>query len=164
MSLTPSAVWRITPELVLALDDRLGPPVDSYVNGAQTWLTDDGPGEITLEWRLHPPSGYRAPNGLTHYDVWEATLGALANGNPADSLEFAVDERSLESLWEGLECFPAYGDEVEPAVLAGAARDAIGIAPDAAGLVDHDHIGSVWEGAPGEVSLVGLLLDDLERR
>ena len=164
MTLTPSAVWRITPELVLALDERLGPPVDSYVNGAQTWLTDDGPGEVTLEWRLHPPSGYRTPDGLTHYDVWDAAVDALTDGEGADELSLGAERRPLHSLWEGLECFPAYGDEIEPALLAGAARDALGIAPDAAGLVDHERLGGMWERAPGEVSMVGMLLTELERR
>ena len=164
MTLTPSAVWRITPELVRALDAELGPPVDSYVNGTQTWLTDDGPGGVTLEWRLHPPSAYEVPDGLTHYDVWDATLGALAHGEEPGALPLGTTARALDSLWEGLECFPAYGDEVEPAVLAGAARDAIGIAPDVAGLVDHDRIGSEWERTPGEVSMVGMLFDDLQRR
>jgi hypothetical protein len=148
VTLTPSAVWRISRELVLALDEHLGAPVDSYVNGTQTWLTDDGPGDVTLEWRLHPVPGYRVPEGLTHYDVWES----------------AVDSESLAvtSLWEGLECFPAYGDEIEPALLAGAARDTLGTAPDAAGLVDHDRIGGEWERAPGKVSMMTLLLSELE--
>src|SRR2546423_12682596 len=58
---TASAVWRSSAELVLALDERFGPPVDSYVNGSQTWLLDNGPGGVALEWRLiplppsHPP-------------------------------------------------------------------------------------------------------------
>ena len=38
-----TTVWTISPELVLALDEQLGLPVDSYVNGSQTWLVEDGP-------------------------------------------------------------------------------------------------------------------------
>ena len=72
-----TSVWTIGPELVLALDEHLGPPVDSYVNGSQTWLTE---GAITLEWRLHPVSGYDVPGGLSHYDVWETVVGALSAG------------------------------------------------------------------------------------
>src|SRR2546430_17200612 len=53
---TASAVWRSSPELVLALDEQFGPPVDSYVNGSQTWLLDNGPGGVALEWRLYPPA------------------------------------------------------------------------------------------------------------
>jgi hypothetical protein len=46
--LVPTCVWRATPSLVVALDDRFGEPVDAYVNGSQTWLRDDGPGGATL--------------------------------------------------------------------------------------------------------------------
>ncbi|MDQ1477906.1 MAG: hypothetical protein QOE62_3135, partial [Actinomycetota bacterium] len=45
-----TTVWTISPELVLALDAQLGFPVDSYVNGSQTWLVEEG--DLTLEWRL----------------------------------------------------------------------------------------------------------------
>lgn len=145
--LSPSAVWRISPALVEALDDKLGPPLDRYVNGTQTWLTPDGPGDATLEWRLHPVASYGHPVGVAHDDLWEEVVDGRYD--PA-------------VLWDGLECFPAYGDEVEPAVLAGAARAAIDIAPDAVGLVDHDRIGRAWEKARGELSLVGLLLTELE--
>ena len=59
MSLSASCVWRVQADLVNALDAQLGPPVDSYVNGTQTWLTEDGPGGVALEWRLHPVAEYR---------------------------------------------------------------------------------------------------------
>src|SRR5690349_10906975 len=58
MALSPTVVWRITPELVLALDEHLGTPVDSYVNGTQTWLTESESHGVTLEWRLHPVAEY----------------------------------------------------------------------------------------------------------
>ena len=48
MSRTATCVWRVDAALVLALDERLGPPVDSYLNGSQTWLADVGPGELGL--------------------------------------------------------------------------------------------------------------------
>ena len=44
MPRTATCVWRADAALVLALDEHLGPPVDSYLNGSQTWITDDGPG------------------------------------------------------------------------------------------------------------------------
>ena len=53
-----SCLWRATPAIVLLLDERFGEPVDSYVNGAQVWLRDDGPGGTALEWRLHPVAGF----------------------------------------------------------------------------------------------------------
>ncbi len=161
MGLTPSAVWTISPELVLALDERLGTPVDSYVNGTQTWLTDSESGGVHLEWRLHPVAGYRAPAGCTHYDVWDSVVGGLANGMGAAHLSIGTEQRELTSLWDGLECFPAYGDEVEPPMLAGAARDVLGIVPTASGLVDHERIGDAWEREEGNISIVTLLLDDL---
>ena len=62
--LVPTCVWKASPALLLALDDRFGAPVDTYVNGSQVWLRDDGPGGEALEWRLHPVAGYRRPPGL----------------------------------------------------------------------------------------------------
>jgi hypothetical protein len=53
--------------------------------------------------------------------------------------------RPAEGLWDGLEAFPAFGDEVEPATLAAAAVTALGVAPDATGLADHERIADDWE-------------------
>jgi hypothetical protein len=158
---TASAVWRSSPELVLALDEHFGPPVDSYVNGSQTWLLDNGPGGVTLEWRVHPVAAYRPPAGLSHYDLWERVVAQLRVGGDPGALALGEERRALDSLWEGLEAFAAYGDEVEPATLAQAASAAIGRVPDAAGLVDHDRVGDAWERARGDVSIVGLLLEEL---
>ena len=158
---TASAVWRSSPELVLALDEHFGPPVDSYVNGSQTWLLDNGPGGVTLEWRVHPVAAYRPPAGLSHYDLWERVVAQLRAGGDPGALALGEERRALDSLWEGLEAFAAYGDEVEPATLAQAGSAAIGRVPDAAGLVDHDRVGDAWERARGDVSIVGLLLEEL---
>lgn len=165
-SRTATALWLVNAELVAALDARLGPPIDSYLNGSQTWLTPDGPGGVELEWRLHPVARYETPGGLSHYDVWESVVGALAgvpdgaDGDP-DALPLGTSRVALTSLWDGLECFAAYGDEIEPATLAAAAGEVIGRAPDASGLVDHDAIGDAWEKAGGAVSIVGLLVEQL---
>src|SRR6476469_7597909 len=137
MSRTATCVWRVDAALVLALDERLGPPVDSYLNGSQTWITDDGPGGIGLEWRLQPVAGYPLARDLSHYDLWEQVVAALSAGVDPDSLVRGTEARTLRSLWDGLECFAAYGDELEPAPLASAATNAIGRATDAAGLVAH---------------------------
>lgn len=158
---TATTVWRLTPELVLAIDARLGPPVDGYVNGTQTWLTDRGPGGETLEWRLHPVSGFRPPKGVGPYDLWDEVTGQLAAGADSASLPLGDDRRPLASLWDGLECYPV-DDPVEPAPLAAAAGDALGIPPDAVGLVDHARIGSAWERARGTVSIIALLLEELQ--
>ena len=150
---TASCVWLATPAVIAALDERFGEPVDAYVNGSQTWLRDDGPGGVTLEWRLHPVAGYRKPNGVDTYEVF--TSVALA-------IETAGDlPAPLEALWEGLEAFAAYGDEIEPAPLATAAETALGIEPDGAGLVDHQSIADEWERSGGTTSIVEALFRQL---
>ena len=151
--LVSTCVWRLTPEVVVALDERFGEPTDAYVNGSQVWLRDDGPGGTTLEWRLHPVPGYERPPALATAEVFPAVALAVASGEePA---------RSPEALWEGLEAFPAFGDEAEPVPLAAAAQLALGIAPDASGLADHERIGDDWERSGGTTSIVHALLDQL---
>ncbi|MGZ6999303.1 MAG: hypothetical protein ACXVLZ_13845, partial [Acidimicrobiia bacterium] len=105
-----TALWRVTPELVTAIDEHLGPPVDSYVNGSQTWFQD----EPVLEWRLHPVAGFRQPGGISPYDLWDAVVGALSAGEDPDALSVGDTTVALDALWEGLECFPAFDDELEP--------------------------------------------------
>ena len=156
-----TTVWRIAPELVHALDAQLGPPVDGYVNGTQTWLTDTGPGGMTLEWRLHPVSGYRPPDGVSPYELWDDVTGQLAAGADPVSIPLGTERRPLTSLWDGLECYAVDESDLEPAPLAASATDTLGRAPDASGLVDHERIGSAWERARGGVSLVALLFEEL---
>ncbi|MBV8692504.1 MAG: hypothetical protein JOY57_12650 [Actinobacteria bacterium] len=151
--LTPTCVWRATPELIVALDVRFGEPVDAYVNGSQVWLRDDGPGNITLEWRLHPVASYKRPNGIDTYEVFSTVAAALAEGTDPPA--------PLEQLWDGLEAFAAYGEELEPATLAAAAAQALDIPPDAAGLVDHQAIADRWEHSRGATSIITELLDQL---
>jgi hypothetical protein len=148
-------VWRISPELVLALQERFGDPVDAYVNGTQVWLREDGPGDITVEWRLHPVARYRRPDGVDTYDIFPATTQALA--------EHVAPPAPVEQLWDGLEAFAAYGDEAEPATLAAATTEALGRPPDACGLVDHQRIGDAWEKSEGATSIVDALLNELSR-
>jgi hypothetical protein len=148
-----TCVWQATPALVVALDGRFGPPVDTYVNGSQVWLRDDGPGDVTVEWRLHPVAGYRRPHGLETEEVFEVTADAFGQGSDPPA--------PLDRLWDGLEAFPAYDDEIEPAVLATACADALGLAPDGAGLVDHISVGDAWERSGGRTSIVAALLEQL---
>ncbi|MFM8303872.1 MAG: hypothetical protein ACKOA9_06185 [Actinomycetota bacterium] len=155
-----TTVWRLTPTLIAALDEHLGPPVDGYVNGTQTWLADCGPEGETLEWRLHPVAGFRPPKGVGPYDLWDDVTGLLAAGADPASLSLGEERRPLTSLWDGLECYPIE-DPIEPAPLAAAATRALGLAPDASGLVDHERIGSAWERARGAVSIIALLLEEL---
>jgi hypothetical protein len=157
--LIATALWWTTPEVISALDTRLGQPVDSYLNGSQTWFTGE---EHTLEWRLHPVASFALPRGLSHYDLWERVVDGLHAGE-GEALALGEETRSLESLWDGLECFPAYGDDLEPATLARRATELLGLAPGLSGLVDHDRIGDEWEHANGAVSIARLLANQLER-
>jgi hypothetical protein len=150
---TPTCVWRIRPEVVVALDERFGEPLDAYVNGSQTWLRDDGPGGITLEWRLHPVAEFRRPPEIEVHELFAGVALALETGGSPPA--------PPESLWDGLEAFPPYGDEVEPAPLAAACTEALGIAPDASGLVDHESVGDAWERSGGRTSVVDALFAQL---
>jgi hypothetical protein len=85
--------------------------------------------------------------------VFSTTAHALATGGETAA--------PLDTLWEGLEAFPAYGDEIEPAVLAHVATDALGRAPDASGIVDHEGIGREWERTAGRTSIVDALFAQL---
>ena len=161
MSRIATCVWPVDGHLLLALDERLGPPVDSYVNGTQSWLTDDGPGGATLEWRLHPVAGYRIPRGISHYDLWEQTIATFSNDPHAETIALGSEARALDTLWDGLECFAAYDDDIEPAVLAQAAAVALQRSPDVTGLVDHDRIGTAWEHSGGSASIVVMLREEL---
>lgn len=151
--LVPTCVWKASPELLLTLDDRFGEPVDTYVNGSQVWLRDDGPAGEAIEWRLHPVAGYRRPDGLTTEEVFDVVTAALATGDQPPV--------PLDRLWEGLEAFAAYDDELEPAILAAACSESLGVPPDAAGLADHDLIGDQWEQSRGATSIVAALLEQL---
>ena len=153
-SLTPTCLWRATPELIVALDEQFGEPLDAYVNGSQVWLRDDGPGGVTLEWRLHPVAGYRRPANVDTYEVFSTVALALGTGGPPPA--------RLDALWDGLEVFAAHGDELEPATLSHAATEALGVAPDASGLVDHRVVADEWERTTGAVSIVERLLAQLD--
>jgi hypothetical protein len=152
-----TAVWNMSPELVLALDEHLGPPVDSYVNGSQTWFT----GEPVLEWRLHPVARFALPGGISAYDLWDAVVGALAAGADAAALAVGSEPRALTDLWGGLECFPAYDDELEPVAVVARAAEQLPIGPALSGLVDHDAVGDAWERSDGAISIVELLTAQL---
>ena len=155
----PTCVWRVSSELVIALDERFGEPVDAYVNGSQVWLRDDGPGGTTLEWRLHPVAGFARPAGCSTYDLFPRVAFAVARGEPPLA--------PPESLWDRLEAFPAFppsspAEELEPAGLAAAATEALGRPPDGSGLVDHEAIGDAWEASGGRTSIVDALLRELD--
>lgn len=143
---TATTVWRVRSEVIAALDERFGDPVDAYVNGSQTWILENGPGDIPIEWRLHPVAGYERPKGVDTYSVFrQAADGRLDSA----------------SVWDGLEAFAAYDDEPAVDDLRTAVTEALGIEPDAAGLVDHEAIGDEWEASQGAVSIVDRLFAQL---
>ena len=98
-------------------------------------------------------AGYRRPEGLDTYDVFSSVALALARGRRPPA--------PLGELWDGLEAFPAYGDEAEPTPLSAAATESLGLPPDACGLVDHVAVGDAWERSRGAVSVVDALLRQL---
>jgi hypothetical protein len=100
---------------------------------------------------------------VSHHDLWDVVTTAVRSGALPDALPLGSEDRSLDSLWEGLECFPAYGEELEPAVLAGMARGVVGLAPAAAGLVDHGRVGDEWTRSKGVRSLMDMLYEELGR-
>jgi hypothetical protein len=150
--LVPTCVWRISDDLLLRLDDALGEPTDTYVNGSQVWLRDlDG---TTIEWRLHPVPRFRRPPEVGVDELFESVVFAVRGGEaPAGT---------AGGLWEGLEAFPAYGAEVEPAPLAAQVGVTLGQPPDAFGVADHTVIGDAWERASGDFSIVAALLEQLD--
>lgn len=153
----PCCVWRISTELIVALDGRFGEPVDAYVNGAQTWLREDGPGGAVLEWRLHPVAGFSRPADVGTHELFNAI--ALALGTDA------TPPARPEAMWDGLEVFPAYEDEdgadLEPLQLAELCTTALGLAPDASGMVDHEPIAAAWERAAGAHSILDAIFEQL---
>jgi hypothetical protein len=84
------------------------------------------------------------------------------DGADPDRLELGDGSRGLAELWDGLECFPAYGDPLEPAPLTDAAGTALGLRPERAGLVDHDRIADAWEHSGRGVSIILLLREQLD--
>ncbi|HEV7864301.1 MAG TPA: hypothetical protein VGR20_16455, partial [Acidimicrobiia bacterium] len=107
---------------------------------------------VALEWRLHPVAKYVKPKDLSHTDVWDVVVESLIGDG----------RLRPEEVWDGLECFAAYDDDIEPATLKTAVTEELGIAPDVTGLVDHQSIGDEWERTKGAVSIINLLLAQLE--
>lgn len=173
--LTVTCAYRVDAALVEALDRHLGPPLDSYVRGWQVWLEPNGPGGETLEWRLHPPAGFRMPRGVNPHDLFDVVLQGLAEAEDpvsgttrgADDAgpEMAVggERRRLREIWEALEVFPTFGEEIDPRALAAAATTVLGgRAPDVAGRVDHARMGDEWKGRRGDYSVAQVLFSSLD--
>lgn len=150
-----TCVWDLDAELVIALHQRIGSPVDSYANGSQTWLRGDGPDGVPVEWRLHPRPDFARPGQMSSYHLFPTVAAALARGEEPD-----IDPAAI---WTGLEVAPAYGDEVPPEALAASLTAVLGRAPDAFGRVDRDALGRAWERSGGRLDVIARLRELLDR-
>jgi hypothetical protein len=90
---------------------------------------------------------------VSHHDLLASVVYALRAGEDRPA--------PPEALWDGLEAFPGYGDELEPATLRAACTEALGLVPDAFGLVDHAPIGDAWEAAGGHLSVLDAIRKQL---
>lgn len=173
MTGVPTCAYRVDTALVELLDERLGPPLDSYVRGWQVWLLPNGPTEQVLEWRLHPPARFRMPRGVNAHDLFDVVLQELAasdreRGEGAHDaqepqLQTGKEQRSLREVWEVLEVFPAYTAEVDVDALADAVTGALGgRPPDVAGRADHDRLGDLYKANRGDFSVGQVLFEVLE--
>ena len=160
----PTCAYRVDAALVEDLDARLGPPLDAYVRGWQVWLEPHGPGGETLEWRLHPPAGFAMPRGVNPHDLFEVVLAGLADVEDAatDALWLGEERRPLSGVWEVLEVFPTFGDDLAPATLVAVVGDILGRRPDVAGYADHERLGDLFKGRRGDFSVGAALLDALD--
>ena len=153
LNAVPCCVWTVTEELILATMKALGEPGDSYVNGSQVWLVDDGPNGLTVEWRLHPVPNYSRPRGFTTASIFGVIASAIEQGH--DTLDPRL-------AWDGLEVFPAYIDDIDPDVLHKWASETLGIPATSFGRVDHDAIADAWEQSDRAVSITSELLQQLQ--
>lgn len=153
-----TCLFEVDRSLLETLDGTFGPPVDSYLTGWQVWL-EPSPAGLELEYRLHPPPGFRMPEGLHPEELWDEVQGRLAAG--ADLLALASGPVRLEEVWELLEVYPAHGDPVSPDDLRTWAEEALGRPALACGVVDHRRLGKQWERRPGRFDLPGALREAL---
>ena len=162
----PTCAYRVEAALVELLDERLGPPLDSYVRGWQVWLLPNGPGGEVLEWRLHPPARFRMPRGVNPHDLFDVVLQGLAGNDDASGddrlLTTGAEQHLLRELWEVLEVFPAYTADVAVGELVAAVATALGRRPDVAGYADHARLGDEYKGRGGNFSVGTALLQALD--
>lgn len=154
---TPTVIADVDRDVVLALERRLGPPIDSYLNGWQVWIepmaADEGAPE--LECRLHPPVGFTQPRGLSHHDLWDEVVAQLADG--AEHLRLGDEQRHLRDVWTLLEVFPAFGDDVTVTDLGSWAERELGVTALGSGQVDHARLGGRFRRRGHDFDLAGAL-------
>lgn len=150
-------VFQVDRELLDALDERFGPPVDSYVFGFQVWLEASSTG-VELEYRLHPSAGFDLPSGVHPEELWDEVITQTGR---AEFL-LAGERRRIDELWSLLEVYPPFGDEAHPQEVREWAESALGRKAHASGYVDHGRLGKEWERRPGRFDLAGAILSSLE--
>ncbi len=152
-SLVPVVIWSVSDRVITSLDERFSDPTDAYVNGSQVWIRDDEGLSITLEWRLHPVPGFVRPPKVDTAELFSRVAVALGTGERPIS--------AATALWDGLECFAAYGDVVSVERLAERAQEVLGLEATAYGNVDHETVALRWEKSQRKTSIVGDLLGQL---
>ena len=153
--LVAAAVWRARPDLIVALDDRFGEPVDAYVNGSQVWLREDGPGRDRAGVAVAP--GRPLPAADEHRDLRGLRGHGPGPGNGGTA------PAPLTELWDGLEAFAAYGEELEPRPLAVAAsRGPRDRTRRLRAWSTTSTIAAEWERTSGSVSIVADLFRQLK--
>ena len=65
-------------------------------------------------------------------------------------------------MWDGLECFAAYGDDLEPAPLAQAATAASRDRPTRSASSTTSASATAWEHAAGTTSIVEMVFAELK--
>jgi hypothetical protein len=164
MSLDPTCLFDVDEDLILTLEATFGPPIDSYLSGWQVWIEPSGlvgrDGEpVELEHRLHPPAGFRVPEGISHHDLWDAAVEQIAAGERV--LRLGEEERRVQELWVLLEIYPGFGDPLTPDDLRRDVEARLGRAALAAGHVDHGRLGARWKRSKGAYDLAGALREQL---
>jgi hypothetical protein len=159
--LVATALWTISSALIVALDELLGEPIDSYVNGSQVWLSPDGPDGVTIEYRLHPIGGYIKPKGMPTDQVFAQV--ALSLAAPDETTSDQPNPVDFRTLWEGLEAFVAFDDEgpLSPEQLKSIGETVLGIPATAFGMVDHEGIADRWQASDRHTSIVSELRTQL---
>jgi hypothetical protein len=163
--LVATALWTISSALIVALDELLGEPIDSYVNGSQVWLSPDGPDGVTIEYRLHPIGGYIKPKGMPTDQVFSQVALSLATPEETTETPEATETTPFDflTLWEGLEAFVAFDDEgpLTPEQLKSIGETVLGIPATAFGMVDHEGIADRWQASDRHTSIVSELRTQL---
>lgn len=143
-----AAVYTLksTPDLLNYIIKSFEEPVDSYWNGSHTWF-DEVEG-VMIEWRLHPVQAFEMPQASRPEELINLAL------------EGTVDPTHY---WEGLEVFPTEDHSFTQVQFSNYCESKLSLKPDEVGFVDHENIGNKYEHSGGKVSIVQLLLEQIDK-